>query len=364
MFYTYIMKIAFLSAYSGPVARGTESFVHELAHRFSLKSHDVTVFQLGVSSHNTYKTIQIPIEVDYTYPDTSGSEERKFGLDYWAMMLGRFTYEAIPQLIAFRPDIIIPVNGHWQYDIVKRYCEYSNAKLVITGQWDEDIHALEVHPDAYIALSDRQQIWALEQKFNGVLKWIPNGVNTDIFSPVGPKHVLPFNNGYKTLLTVGQFNTQKNIKTVIKAAAQIPHLNLVICGQGDEEADMRTLAQTLLPDRHAFLSLDYNQMPHLYRAVDGFALVPEKSEAFGLVYLEALASNLPVVAINDDVRRNIVSNAGVFVTNIHDTNEVKHAIETVVQTDFQDKPRIQAMNFGWDNIVQNYEKAFKNLLVK
>lgn len=134
------MKIAFLSTYSGPVKRGSETYVHEMAERLS-SIHDVKVYQLGEKSDESYDVEKVNIDVDFDTEDASNTNERAFGLDYWSRMLARFTLEIMPSLIEFDPDFIVPVNGSWQYDIIKRFCEYSGAKLVITGQWENDNHA-------------------------------------------------------------------------------------------------------------------------------------------------------------------------------------------------------------------------------
>lgn len=353
------MKIAFLSAYSGPVNRGTESYVYEIANRLH-KHHEVIVFQLGKKGNEQYRVETIDIHVDYSQPDTSNTKERKYGLDYWSSMLARFTFACIPTLLDFKPDIVIPLNGHWQYDITKRYCDFSGAKLVITGQWDHDVHGLEIQPDAYVALSDIQFQWATKTKYKGKLVLIPNGIDTITFNPKGDILDLGFKNECKTILAVGQLNKQKNIESVIRAVSRVPDCNLIVCGEGEKKQQLTKLSQELIPGRYKCISLDYQDMPKLYRSVDAFIHIPTQ-EAFGLVYLEALASNLPVIATGDDTRKKLIGNAGLYVQNVHDIQEIADTIEQSLTANFEDRPQTRAKQYDWNRIAGEYEKLFTSL---
>ena len=48
------MKVALISGYSGPVKRGVESWVEELATRIVASGDDACVFQLGDKGNEQY----------------------------------------------------------------------------------------------------------------------------------------------------------------------------------------------------------------------------------------------------------------------------------------------------------------------
>ncbi len=77
--------------------------------------------------------------------------------------------------------------------------------------------------------------------------------------------------------------------------------------------------------------------------------------------LEALASNIAVVATDDPIRREIVGSAGLFVDPT-DTEAYSKAIEKALNTNWGDKPRKQAEKFGWDKIANEYEELFKQIV--
>ena len=102
-------------------------------------------------------------------------------------------------------------------------------------------------------------------------------------------------------------------------------------------------------------------MPKIYGLANLFTLAPDVSEAFGIVYLEALSSGLPVVAIDDDIRREIIGDAGIFVDPIN----IKHyanAINDALNRYWGNKPREQAEKFGWHEIANKYETVFSDLI--
>lgn len=101
-------------------------------------------------------------------------------------------------------------------------------------------------------------------------------------------------------------------------------------------------------------------MPNYYRAADIFSLPSKSSEAFGLVYLEAMASNLPVVAPNDDNRKFIIGKAG-LLCNVSDLDDYAGTLTAALKTDFTDLPRQQAEKFSWDNIASQYEQIIETV---
>ena len=101
-------------------------------------------------------------------------------------------------------------------------------------------------------------------------------------------------------------------------------------------------------------------MAQYYRAADSFVLASTPAEAFGLVYLEAMACNLPVIATDDPIRREIIGDAGLFVANSQD--DYSHVLKQVLETKWSNKPRQQALKFSWNKIIDRYDEVFNSLL--
>ena len=150
------------------------------------------------------------------------------------------------------------------------------------------------------------------KKYNATL--IPNGVDPDEFRPRLPwetrEKLAP--EGYKAVLMTSALIASKRVNDAINAVARVPSAYLVVAGDGPERGRLQFLAQQKLPGRHRFLgSLPRDQMPTLYRAADAF-LHTSQDEPFGIAYLEAAASGLPIVAHESRVPRWILGDAAFF----------------------------------------------------
>lgn len=123
---------------------------------------------------------------------------------------------------------------------------------------------------------------------------IPLGVETSRFNPPSQLYQGPF-----TLLFVGKLRYYKGLDTLLHALSQIPlQLRLIIVGEGPMQADWQALSQQLdLADRVIFAGeVDDAALPTYYHQADLFVLPANaRSEAFGTVLLEAMASGLPCI---------------------------------------------------------------------
>ena len=99
--------------------------------------------------------------------------------------------------------------------------------------------------------------------------------------------------------SVGRLVEQKDYPTQLRAyalaAARVPHLRMVIAGDGPLRSSLEALARDLgIADRVRFLG-NWDDVPTLLRSVDLFAMA-SKFEPFGVALLEAKAAGLPIVA--------------------------------------------------------------------
>ncbi len=129
------------------------------------------------------------------------------------------------------------------------------------------------------------------------------GVSDDFFGEVPERRT----NGPLELLTVSRLVTstvRKNVEGVIRAVALLPEeivARYLIIGSGDDCTRLEELARSLaLGDRVRFLgSLDRDAIIAAYGSADLFVMASKATEhdveGFGIVYLEASATGLPVL---------------------------------------------------------------------
>jgi glycosyltransferase involved in cell wall biosynthesis len=130
---------------------------------------------------------------------------------------------------------------------------------------------------------------------------VAGAVDSEFFEPPVPAAA---NGRGPRLLFVGNLVANKGVGTVLDAfirlAGEHPGLTLTIAGSADEEiaAEMHTRASAGgVGERVTLLGfVEHEDLPALYRTADVFAAPSRFEGGLGLVYLEAMACGLPVVA--------------------------------------------------------------------
>ncbi|MFF4992573.1 glycosyltransferase [Streptosporangium saharense] len=126
---------------------------------------------------------------------------------------------------------------------------------------------------------------------------VPCGVDTDVFTPRGPRTDLGEG---PVLLALGRAVPRKGVETTIRALRYVPDARLVVAGGAPGEPELGRLARVAgmygVADRIRFLGqVSRQDVPALVRGADVLVSVPWY-EPFGIVPLEAMACGVPVVA--------------------------------------------------------------------
>jgi glycosyltransferase involved in cell wall biosynthesis len=134
---------------------------------------------------------------------------------------------------------------------------------------------------------------------------VSNGVDLDVYSPgaadesLRRRYALPA--GRPLILSVGRISPEKRADVLIEALAaqDVADTVLALAGSGPDEGRLRELAARRgVAERVRFLGfIPGTDLPGLYRLADVFAIASE-AELQSLVTMEAMASGLPVVAVN------------------------------------------------------------------
>lgn len=313
------MKIVFLSRYQNNIERGAENFVKELSTRLS-KKHKVDIF-----TGKNADSIKHVFEGSY--------------------------------------DVVIPINGRLQSLKVSLGRLIKNYKVLISGhsgQGRDDIWNIAVvRPDIFIALTNSMANWAKKWAMGVEIARIGDGVDIEKFNPEGLK--FKFDLERPLILSVGALAWYKHHEKAIEAVSKLDKGSLLIVGQGPLKYDLLKSAEAKLKNRFMITNFQYEDMPKVYRACDLFTLPSWDREAFGMVYLEALASGLGVVAPDDSSRKEIVGKAGIFV-DVDNISSYSEGLIVALGQDWKKKARMQAEKFSWDRIANEYEKVMVDLL--
>lgn len=152
------------------------------------------------------------------------------------------------------------------------------------------------HADKVIAVSNGLKS-VLSNEFDINAKYIPNIVDTDIFQLTNLKK----NRDSFNFISVGGLINRKGmdltIKAFNKAFADKENIKLTIIGGGPEHKNLQKLIEKLNLEGRIKLTgrIERTEIAKHFKQSDCFVLA-SKGETFGVVFIEAMASGLPVVA--------------------------------------------------------------------
>jgi glycosyltransferase involved in cell wall biosynthesis len=168
-----------------------------------------------------------------------------------------------------------------------------------------------------------------------------------------------------TVLSVARMYPRKRLEDLLRAAvllrARMPDAQIRIVGEGPESARLRLLHRELrLADTVIFLG----EVPRAALAVEYTSAycfcLPTVQEGFGLVFAEAMAAGLPVVACRAAAVPEIVEDGrtGLLVTQ-RSPSELASALETLLMNDhlreeFGRTARRRVEAFGLERVARRF----------
>lgn len=143
----------------------------------------------------------------------------------------------------------------------------------------------------------------------------------------------------KNVLFIGRFATQKGLYFLLDTASKVveidPHVQFFLAGDGELLPSVVEKLVSLKLERNCILTgwINTETKKKLYKSCSLFVM-PSPSEPFGLTALEAIRSDLPVIASENCGFIDVVPSTKTF--KYYDTNEFAHLILYYLHND---KPR-------------------------
>jgi glycosyltransferase involved in cell wall biosynthesis len=182
------------------------------------------------------------------------------------------------------PDYIsarLPVRESWIWAVLRRFHRGSEAVMAATPALASELRA---------------------RGFGNVVLW-PRGVDTTLFHPRDVNLGLP----RPVFLCVGRVAVEKNLEAFLDL--DLPGTKVIVGDGPARAALMRNYPQAV------FLGAQQGEeLAKSYAAADVFVF-PSKTDTFGLVLLEALASGTPVAAFPVTGPRDVIGQAPVGALN-------------------------------------------------
>jgi len=208
------------------------------------------------------------------------------------------------------PDVIHAQAAHWAGRVavdsarnLSRPCvvtEHSTAVLRGALRANERRHAIEIYRKADAVLAVSRALANAVNSLAGIdrCQVLPNFIDFRFFTlPPVPRQPEPF-----TFLCVcNLLNMHKRVDRLIRAFAHVcavrPGTRLVIVGEGPDEMALRTLARDcgVAPQVEFTGGLNATGVRERMWQANAFVL-PSAFETFGVVFVEALATGIPVIS--------------------------------------------------------------------
>lgn len=201
--------------------------------------------------------------------------------------------------------------------------------------------------------------------FPGTFLIVPNGVDTDRFSPSNRRD----NNRRPTILFVGRLEKRKGLDVLVDGVANASEClpkrpRLVVVGDGSLRGRLLKRARDAAIDLDWHRSVAVHDLPSFYRDADLLVAPALFGESFGIVLLEAMASGLPVVASRIEGFSELLSGCpGAHLFTPGDSEAMAMSIVAGLEDQAEAGAiRMHARSYSWTRVATITERVYTEAL--
>lgn len=171
------------------------------------------------------------------------------------------------------------------------------------------------------------------------------------------------------LLFVGKLHGYKNIPLLIRAFEIVAELNddvelVLLSGGGKDKDRVESMIRNIEPSNRVTLieKIEDDLLYSFYNEASVLVL-PSTNEAFGLVLLEAMAAELPVIFVNRGAAPEVMGNAGIPVPN-DDPKALASTIQSLLaspncRTELANRGADRVQRFTWERAARQYAELYR-----
>lgn len=176
-------------------------------------------------------------------------------------------------------------------------------------------------------------------------------------------------NGKLKIITISRLIDWKRIDLIIKAIKDFRDVKLRIIGTGKEENRLKQLVKKLnINDSVEFLGFIKNKDIHKYLINSDIFILPSIGDSFGIVFLEAMACGLPIIAAKAGGVPEVVHDGyNGFLVEPNNLEELVNVIlnlkedKQLRKTFSVNSLKLVKEKFGWDKGSQQYYELYDNI---
>ena len=209
------------------------------------------------------------------------------------------------------------------------------------------------------------------------IRLVYHGFDLEKFANVSPKELAPLQKKYNpknrgpVIGVIARYMHWKGIHYILPAFKKVLETNptayLIIANAkgGDHEVAIREMLSELPMDSFCEIEFEHNLFA-LYHLFDVFVHVPidEEVEAFGQIYVEALAAGIPSVVTNSGIAREFVEhNKNALIVDFENSDQIYNGILKLLgDANLRDQLAIEGkksvQTFSLENQIQTLEKLY------
>lgn len=239
---------------------------------------------------------------------------------------------------------------HFPDYIAKRLCKYLPFLYSTIHKFAIRIVRSFHNPSSCVMVATQSLEKELKQwGFTAPMKRLIRGADLDLYTPVKTEaEKTKFQNLKKPIaLYVGRIAIEKNLEDFLSMEWEG---SKVLVGDGPS----RTLLEKKYPNAE-FIGVQKGQdLAACYRSADIFVF-PSRTDTFGIVLIEALASGLPVAGYNVTGPIDIITEP--FLGALHDSDIADAAKRALECTDTKKRAAYVKKKYTWENAGKQFEDA-------
>lgn len=349
------MKIIQISPYFPPHVGGVEYHVKELADGLANRGHRVSV--ASSCGRWTGEIIRIP-SIDLFYspmPIKLPKLEADIYHSHIPSPLFAFMLRsAMPHLVTYHNDVAVPgvVNGHAMPRTFAAALERINEKLVrpVLEEAEIVIATTKSYAKTSPVLKD----------YLDKIKIVPNAVNVSLYPQVREKE--------NYVLYAGRMLSYKGVESLLYAMSEVQKsadLDLVLVGDGYDRSWLEEMAARLHVKAKFTGRLERSTfIDTISRAEILILPTQNRLEAFGIVLLEAMACETPVLAFDTPGVNEIAEKGGMVYSSTEELSELileLHGNEPLRVLLGQKGRNAVEENYSWKRVLDDMESVYREV---
>ncbi len=386
------MKILVATDNYYPNVNGSSYFTQRLSHYLQERGHDVLVFAPSLNAKTEKTTIQGVNVFGITSVPLLVYKGFRWSLPFLAFRQMRKMVEE------FEPDVIHIQDHFFICSMLQRIANKKHIPIIGTNHFMPEnlVHYLHLPEKGEKAVANLgwRHFRSIYEKLNLVttpteaaanllrnigfslpVLAVSCGIDRKIFNPeidgseIKKRYNVP---AVPTFLYVGRLDKEKNVDLLLRAFAEASATNpahFVIAGKGAETENLRSLVNELrIKEKVTFTGyVDDKDLPALYHIADCF-VIAGIAELQSLVTMEAMASGLPVIAVNAVALPELVHHGqNGFLFEIEDFNGLTTSMNKILSSEELRKTMSQRSlqvieKHDIKNTMVRYEKLYGELI--